>query len=198
MFIMALNGSPHREGNTAFLLQLILDDAAKQGADTEMVWVHRIMSGQKKPYCSACASPCQAHCYKDTELEKIFERMKKADALVLGSPVYFGTVSSQLKGFWDKTRKLRAEKALLNKVAGAVSCGAARFGGQETTLRALFDMVLIQGMILVNDGAFDFDAGHHGVCAQQPSHGDDFARQRALILSRRLVEVARATSSLRK
>jgi len=41
----------------------------------------------------------------------------------MGSPVYFGSVSAQLKAFFDKTRKLRSEKALYNKFACGVTVG---------------------------------------------------------------------------
>jgi len=197
MFIVALNGSPKQDGNTANLLRLIIEEAGQKGANTEIIHVHNLVVEQKDPFCRACASPCPGTCYKDTPLYSAYETLQRADALVLGSPVYFGTVSAQLKSFWDKTRKLRSEKALINTVGGAVSCGAARFGGQETTLKALYDMMVIQGMIVVGDGHFEADAGHHGVCAQQPSTEDSFAHKRASILAQRLVEVAQATTSLR-
>ena len=197
MLLVALNGSPKRDGNTANLLNYILGEAAKKGAQTDFVHVHEIVARQEDPFCSACASPCPGTCYQGTSLSAAYELIQKADALVLGSPVYFGTVSAQLKSFWDKTRKLRGEKSLLNTVGGAVSCGAARFGGQETTLKALYDMMLVQGMIVVGDGHADADAGHHGVCAQQPSTEDSFALKRASIIAQRLVEVANATASLR-
>ncbi len=197
MLIVALNGSPKRNGNTAFLLQSILDEVSKEGAETKLIYVHELMEEQKHSYCRACSSPCQGNCFRDTTLSGAFDLLKEADAIVLGSPVYFGTVSAQLKSFWDKTRKLRGEKALLNTVGGAVSCGAARFGGQETTLKALYDMMLVQGMIIVGDGFIDDDAGHHGVCAQQPSESDSFSIKRASILSRRILQVARSTANLR-
>lgn len=57
--------------------------------------------------------------------------------------------------------------------------------------------MLIQGMIIVGDGHQDFDCGHHGVCAQQPSMNDSNAIDRARIMARRIVEVAEATQSLR-
>ncbi len=197
MLILALNGSPRRNGNTAYILQQILDEVGREGAATELIHIQEIVSDQKEPFCLACSSPCTGKCYVNTSLSETYELLKRADALILGSPVYFGTVSAQLKSFWDKTRKLRTEKALLNTVGGAVSCGAARFGGQETTLKALYDMMLVQGMIVVGDGHFSADAGHHGACAQQPSAEDEFALKRASILSRRILDVARATVSLR-
>lgn len=58
-------------------------------------------------------------------------------------------------------------------------------------------MMLIQGMIIVGDGHVDHDAGHHGVCSQQPSSKDGAALERALVLARRIVQVAEATASLR-
>jgi len=197
MLVIALNGSPKKDGNTAHLLELALETAGEEGAETELIHVQEVLATQKFPYCRACASPCPAACYRGTALEQAYQRLRVADALILGSPVYFGTVSAQMKGFWDKSRRLRSEKALLNTVGAAVSSGAARFGGQETTLKALYDMLLVQGMILVGDGHHTADAGHHGACAQQPSCSDSYARERVKILTRRVVEVARATAVLR-
>jgi multimeric flavodoxin WrbA len=118
--------------------------------------------------------------------------------VLLGSPVYFGTVSAQLKAFWDKSRILRKEKALLNVAGAAVAVGAARFGGQETTLKALFDMMLVQGMMVVGDGYSDADCGHHGGCGQAPASEDEFAIRRVRITGQRLAEVAAATMDIRR
>ena len=112
------------------------------------------------------------------------DTLEDAAALVLGSPVYFGTVSAQLKALWDKTRAIRTRRSLVGKPAAAVSVGAARFGGQETTLKALHDMLLIQGMSIVGEGTDDADAGHQGVCAQKPAAEDSYALERARILGK--------------
>ena len=82
-------------------------------------------------------------------------------------------------------------------MGGAVTVAMARFGDQETTVKAIHDLMLIQGMIIVGDGHRDFDCGHHGVCAQQPSMNDINAIDRSRIMARRIVEVAEATQSLR-
>jgi multimeric flavodoxin WrbA len=76
--------------------------------------------------------------------------------------------------------------------------GGSRYGGQETTLRALHDIMLIHGMIVVGDGFADADCGHHGVCAHRPAVEDEAAHKRCDILARRVVEVCRATASLRQ
>lgn len=80
----------------------------------------------------------------------------------------------------------------------AVTTGGTRFGGQETALRALHDLMLVQGMILVGDGHGAADAGRHGCCAQSPASDDENAVRRAEIPARRVIEAARATSVLRR
>lgn len=189
MLLIGLNGSPNKNGNTKFLLTKVLEKAESLGAETKILEVAELLNTAKHSFCVACSNPCSGVCYKGTKLEEAFELIKSADGIVLGSPVYFGSVSGQLKAFFDKTRKLRAEKALYNKVAAGVTVGTSRFGGQETTMKALHDIMLVQGMIIVADGYGEDDCGHHGVCAQRPAAEDEFAIKRADILGKRLVEV---------
>ncbi|MGI5876761.1 MAG: flavodoxin family protein [Dethiobacteria bacterium] len=197
MYILGLNGSPHRRGNTAFLLDIALDAAGMEGAQTEKIFLQEKIETTKRPYCIACESPCTGKCFQGTELYTVMEKLAKADGILVASPVYFGNVSAQLKGFWDKTRYLRGDKKLLNVVGGALSVGASRFGGQETTLRAIHSLMLIQGMIVVSDAYEEGDAGHHGVAAQQPSSEDSYARYKAAQLGTRVARVCAATASLR-
>ncbi|MFA7147893.1 MAG: flavodoxin family protein [Syntrophomonadaceae bacterium] len=198
LLIVAINGSPNSEGNTSFLLQQALDECATQGADTEVLYCREIFKDQRNPFCVACSSPCTGKCYKNKELANAYELISSADGLILGSPVYFGTVSAQLKTFFDKSRALRTEKKLLNVVGGAITCGASRFGGQETTIRAMHDIMLVHGMIIVGDGYGEDDCGHMGAAAQRPAEEDDNAIQRSRIMGKRIFEVARATTRLRK
>lgn len=197
VLIVAINGSPKDDGNTAFLLQQSINECAKMGASTEIIHCQKILKDQKNPYCMACTSPCTGKCYEDKEMAKAYELLSRADGIIAGSPVYFGTVSAQLKSFWDKSRKLRAEKKLLNIVGGAITSGGSRFGGQETTLRAIHDMFLVQGMIVIGDGHYENDCGHMGVAAQRPADADANAIERNRILAKRIVQVAEATRALR-
>jgi multimeric flavodoxin WrbA len=198
LLVVAVNGSPNREGNTSFLLQQAIDECAKKGADTELLFCREILKDQKTPFCVDCSSPCTGKCYKESQLTRAYEIISRADALIIGSPVYFGTVSAQLKAFFDKSRKLRTEKKLLNVVGGAISSGASRFGGQETTIRAIQDIMLVHGMIVVGDGYLKDDCGHLGAAAQRPSREDDNAIKRSHILGKRIYEVASASTILRK
>ncbi|MDK2798652.1 MAG: hypothetical protein PWP27_257 [Clostridiales bacterium] len=200
MYIIGLNGSPNEYGNTYYLLNQILEICKKKGAKTEIINVPKIINSAKLSFCTACSSPCQGVCFKDTALEEAYNKLKSANGILIGSPVYFGTVSAQLKAFFDKSRKLRTEKAFINLVGAAVTVGASKYGGQETTIKAIHDMMLVQGMIIIGDGHVDHDAGHHGVSAQRPAEKDEFAKKRIEVLANRIFEVSNAikNADLRK
>ena len=198
LLIVGLNGSPNKNGNTKFLLDAVLKKAESLGAKTEILEVPELVNSAKNSFCTACTNPCSGVCYKGTRLEEAFEKLRKADGIVFGSPSYFGSVTAQLKAFFDKTRKFRAEKAFYNKVVAGVTVGGSKYGGQETTMKALHDIMLVQGMIIVGDGYFEDDCGHHGVCAHRPAANDEFAVKRAEITGKRLFEVCKATEPLRK
>jgi len=198
MLILGLNGSPQKEGNTVNLINSALEGAAGMGAETRMLHVVDALKGIAHPFCNNCTPVCDGLCTKGNNLGEAFDLLRNSDGIIIGSPVYFGTVSAQLKAFFDKSRVLRKEKALVNVVGGAVSVGAARFGGQETTVNAVHDIMLVQGMTVIGDGYIENDAGHQGACAQKPSSEDTFGLTRAGILGRRVAEVAAATMELRK
>jgi len=186
--IVAINGSPHKSGNTATLLKEILNECASLGAKTEIIHAQTVVQSAKTPFCVACSSPCNQSCYIGTPLEEALNKLSSSDGVVLGSPVYFGTASAQIKAFFDKTRHIRAKGSLIDKKCGAISSGASRFGGQETTLKALHDIALVQGMSVIGDGYEGFDAGHHGVCGHGSTQNDESLKQRAKILAARLMK----------
>ena len=197
MFFVAINGSPVKEGNTAFLLQKGLEQLKLRGGKIELLHTAELLKSTAVPFCTNCSTPCRGICVKGTLMEQALKLLREADGILVGSPVYFGSVSGQLKAFWDKARCLRGEKKLLNVVGGAVAIGASRFGGQEGTLRAIQEMMLVQGMTVVGDGQKDYDCGHYGVAAQRPAQEDRNALARITIMANRIYEVSEATRSLR-
>jgi len=195
--IVSLIGSPAKDGNTALLLTEAIKVCSQLGADTEMIHCREALKDLKNPFCINCQSPCQAKCAEGKPLQKALQSLGRADGLIVGSPVYFGTVSGQLKAFWDKTRSLRSNKKLLNVVGGAVAVGASPYGGQESTVQAIHHMMLVQGMLIVGDGYIEDDCGHMGAMAKRPSINDENALNRVRILAKRVVEVARTTRDIR-
>lgn len=189
--IIALNGSPNKEGNTKILIEEAIKGAKEVcDIDYEIINVNEVLHTSKTYFCTQCSDPCSKVCYKGTELEKVYEKLTKADGIIFGSPSYFGSVSAQLKAFMDKARILRGEKGLYDKVAGGITVGASKYGGQETTMKALHDIMLVQGMIVVGDGYIEDDCGHSGACAQRPAENDEYGLKRARIIGKRVADLA--------
>ena len=62
---------------------------------------------------------------------------------------------------------------------------------RKGTLRAIHEMMLVQGMTIIGDGQKDNDCGHYGVAAQRPATEDQYAQQRMIIMAKRLLKLAR-------
>ena len=187
MYIVALNGSHNDNGNTAYLLKTILGKCKERGAETEMINVYKAVSDAKYPFCVNCSNPCNKQCYKDTLLMEAYEKVTKADFVIIGSPVYFGSMSGQLKAFFDKTRAIRGEKLWLGKPMAGVTVGASKYGGQEKALDAIHNCMLVNGMTVVGTSSSHL-AGHMGICAQAPASDDEFAVSRAHSGAKRIFE----------
>ncbi|WP_408954847.1 flavodoxin family protein [Natroniella sp. ANB-PHB2] len=191
MKVIGINGSPHQDGDTSLMLTKALEGAQNEGAEVKLINIATALEKLKVPFCEHCSSPCDKVCYQGTLAEEYLNLLGSADGVIIGSPVYFGTVSGQIKSFWDLTRALRSEKSLINTVGGALAVGSSRFGGQETTVRALQDMMLVQGMTVVGDGIVEDSAGHQGACGQKEVKEDQLAQQQAITLGKRVARVAR-------
>ncbi len=191
-----LSGSPRADGSSVAMLDLLEDSLREQSFAVERYSALDLLREMDEPFCTHCSSVCDGRCYADTAVEDFFRGLPRADCLVIASPVYFGTVSAEIKALWDLGRKIRSERGLLYTVGAALAVGGGRFGGQETTIRALHDMMFIQGMIVVGDSSGD-GIGHQGVAAQDPAAGDAKAAGRLEILAAGLADVSRATARLR-
>ncbi len=187
MYVLALNASHNSNGNTAYLLNEVLKVCKDGGAKTELASVHEAVMDAKLPFCVCCSSPCSKQCYKGTKLEELFEKVKKADAVIFGSPVYFGSMTAQLKSFFDKTRAVRADKEWLGKYAAAVSVGGSKYGGQERTIDHIQSCCMVLGMTLIGNSS-ELGAGHFGVSAQAPAVEDEYANAQAKVLGKRILE----------
>ncbi len=72
--------------------------------------------------------------------------------IIIGSPVYFGNMSSHCKAFLERLLVFRQDGfALSNKVAGVLAVGGARNGGQELTIKSIQTSLFCQEMIIVGE-----------------------------------------------
>ncbi|ABR53925.1 NADPH-dependent FMN reductase [Methanococcus vannielii SB] len=166
MKIVGISGSPRKNGNTSYLVKEALKAAEEKGFKTEFI----SLSGLELNPCIAC-DMCKKEdsCIIVDDINEIMEKIEAADGLILGSPVYFGGVSAQTKTIIDRSRPLRSGFKLKYKVAAAISSGASRNGGQETTIRQIHDFFLIQSMIVVGDSE---PSAHYGGTGQGKSPED--------------------------
>lgn len=113
------------------------------------------------------------------------EDFVNADGLVVGSPVYFGTMAAQLKQVLDDFIGVR--KKMENKVGAAFSTSGDASGGKETTMMSILQVLLIYGMIIVGDPLSA--TGHYGTaCVGAP---DATAQENGRRLGRRVAELVK-------
>lgn len=104
MKVLAFNGSARKNWNTATLLEKALEGAASQGADTELIHLYDLRyTGCKS--CFACKTKdgkSYGRCAAQDDLTPILAKVEDADALILGSPIYYGTISGEMKSFMER------------------------------------------------------------------------------------------------
>ena len=186
--IIGIIGSPRTGSNTEIYINKALEAAQEVGADTEAI---NIATAEIEPCiaCDICKSTGECAIYDD--MRDINRKLQEANGIIIGSPVYFGNVTSQLKMFMDRSRPLRVDFKLKDKVAGAISVGASRNGGQETTISAIHEFLLIQDAIIVGDGAPKAHYGGAGVSGTVGEATDDqIGLELSANLGRRVAELA--------
>ena len=104
MKIIAVNGSPRKNWNTDTLLRNVLDGAASAGAETEMVCLYDLnFKGCRS--CMACKlrkEPRPNRCIVRDDLTAVLDKVHEADAVVLGSPIYFSEVTGEMRSFFER------------------------------------------------------------------------------------------------
>jgi multimeric flavodoxin WrbA len=104
MKVLAFNGSPRKTWNTATLLKQALDGAASQGAETELIHLYDLnFKGCKSCFaCKTKGGKSYGRCAIPDGLAPILKQVEEIDALILGSPIYFGTVSGEMRSFMER------------------------------------------------------------------------------------------------
>ena len=109
--IIALNGSPNENGNTATLMKWVAEGAEEKGAEIE--WLQ--ISDLNINYCHGCNSCLKTgKCVIEDDLPVILQKLKNAEGYIVGSPVYGGNVSAQLKTLMDRITLLKLYAGILS------------------------------------------------------------------------------------
>lgn len=104
MKVMAFNGSPRENWNTAILLKNALEGAASKGAETELIHLYKL-NFKGCISCFACKlkdGKSYGKCAVNDELTPFLKKVEEADALILGSPIYLGTTTGEMRSFLER------------------------------------------------------------------------------------------------
>ena len=101
MKIIGIIASPRKEGNTAWIVNKILEGAKERGAETQ-AWYSSELTIEPCRGCLCCHTDGDRGCIIDDDMQELYDAIDQADAIVLGSPVYMGQMSAQAKIFTDR------------------------------------------------------------------------------------------------
>lgn len=141
MRVVAFNGSPRKEGNTARLLAEVLAELEREGVETELVQI----GGRQVHGCTACGKCFEnrdGKCVIENDfVNECIEKMAAADGIVIGSPTYFADVSTETKALIDRAGFVAiANGGMFARKAGAAVVAARRAGAVHAfdTINHLF------------------------------------------------------------
>ena len=151
MKILGISGSPNENGNTAYCVRYALDILEKDGVDTRCI----SLADKEIHPCIGCWKCTKTgECIFDDYMSEILDSMRWCDGLIIGSPVYMGLVTGQLKVMMDRCVPLRTSGRFgaTGKIGAGIACGGFRNGGQELTLQCIHTFLLQQNMMAISDG----------------------------------------------
>lgn len=148
MKVVAFNGSPRVDGNTSQSLKMVLAELETQGIETELVQL-----GGKRVFgclaCGGCGRNKNRKCVRtDDDMNYFIGKMDEADGILIGSPVYYSNVTSEVKALIDRCGYVAGANGgmLAGKVGASVI--AVRRAGSNFTYAAINFFFGISQMII--------------------------------------------------
>ena len=161
MKVVAINGSPRRDGNTAILIKEVFKVLESHGIETELIQL-----GNKPVHgCTACLKCKEIQdrkCHiKNDHLNLCLQKMVEADGIIIGSPVYFADVTTEIKALIDVAGYVtRADGFTLKRKIGAAVI-AVRRGGALHAFETINNFFLINQMIVPGSSYWNFAFGRN-------------------------------------
>ena len=193
MKVVGISCSPRKGKSTFYALDTCLQAAKEAVSGVETILVE--LSEMKINGCIACGKCMKVlECSQEDDFVKMIPILSDSElaALVIATPVYFGSMTSQCKAFLDRCVMFRRNGFLLrNKVGGVIAVGGVRNGGQELAIQAVQAAMLVQDMVVVSEGR---PTSHYGATlwSGHPDgiEKDTFGLETARNLGKRVAEVA--------
>jgi len=148
MKVVGFNGSPRKEGNTSIAIKTVFEVLEREGIDTELIHI-----GEKPIYgcraCGTCKKTGEGLCIIDSDiLNKCLKKMYKCDGMIIGSPVYFGSVTPQIKSLIDRSGLCARSGGYLLKRKVCAGVIAVRRQGAVGTLHQINNLFLLNQAII--------------------------------------------------
>ncbi|MEK6732213.1 MAG: flavodoxin family protein [Candidatus Omnitrophota bacterium] len=149
MKVLAINASPRIKGNTDLLIGKVLEGAISKGAEVEKI----VLNELKFLPCQECSKMADdGLCLVKDDMQDVYTKIKQADAIVLGSPIFFGSLSAQAKMMIDRFQCAWRAKYILKKdnghkkITGAFICVEASsrkdfLGNARSIVRNFFAVI---------------------------------------------------------
>lgn len=182
MNILGISGSPNENGNTAYAVNYALDILQKDGFNIQ----YMSLAGKDIHPCIACWKCTKTgKCIFDDDMDEIIKSLEWCEGLILGSPVYFGLITGQMKVMMDRCVPVRTagKFALAGKVGAGIVCGGFRNGGQELTLQCIHTFLLQQNMLAISDGP---PYSHSGAAIAGRAQDDEIGMKTVLNLAKNM------------
>ena len=159
MKVVAFNGSARKDGNTAILIKTVFAELEKEGIETELIQ----LAGTHIHGCIACGQCMKLknkRCAVTTDpVNEYIAKMVAADAIIMGSPVYFGNITTETKALIDRSGYVaRANDFLFARKIGAPVVSARR-GGATAAFDAINRYFGLEQMIIATGGYWNFAYG---------------------------------------
>lgn len=129
MKVIAINGSPRKNGNTSQALKIMADELEEQGIEVEIIQIgHLNIHGCIG--CGYCRTSAENQCvFKDDIVNDVAKKMREADGFILASPTYYAGIAGTMKAFLDRVF-YTSSKYFKYKVATSISV-VRRAGGVD-------------------------------------------------------------------
>ena len=193
MKIVGISCSPRKGKSTKYGLEICLQAVKETAPEAEIMLID--LSELKVNGCIACGKCVKIlECSQEDDFAKMIPIFSDPGlaGVVVATPVYLGSMTSQCKAFFDRCVMFRRNGFLFrDKVGGVIAVGGVRNGGQELAIQAVQAAMLVQDMVVVGDGR---PTSHYGA-ALWSGHPDGIEKdavglETARNLGRRVAEVA--------
>jgi len=151
--IVLIVGSPRKNKSCNFLIDKAIEGIKSVSDDIEVVKIQ--ISDYKIIPCNGCDSclrpPNDCPLSDEDDMKELEKQVLGASAIMIAAPNYFGSVSSQIKAFIDRSRPWKMKNYLLRDVIFAPMASTGLRNGGEGVISDLINFALIQGMIVVGN-----------------------------------------------